>query len=189
VRLFIAIDLEDSARVSIEQEQKRIAAALGEARSSIRWVRRDQMHLTLVFVGEASDTVAASLANAMRVPIPTPAFEMVLRGIGVFPPHGAPRALWIGVDDGSPQVIDVQREIAARAVACGVAVESRPFRPHLTLGRWRNSRPSDRGKVLAHSSPEAVARTRVTAATLYHSRVSSAGSTYTALARATLSEC
>jgi 2'-5' RNA ligase len=162
---------------------------MGESRSSIRWVQPEQMHLTLVFLGETPEDVAAAVVDAMSVPMSAPTFDMVFQGVGVFPPHGAPRALWIGVGDGSSEVIDVQREIANRVAACGVALETRPFRPHLTLGRWRHSRPSDRRQALARSTSHAVARARVSAATLYQSRISSAGSTYTALARATLSEC
>ena len=65
---------------------------------------------------------------------------------------------------------------------------SRPFSPHLTLGRWRESRSADRRRALASTTPEAIARVDVTGATLYQSRLSSTGPTYTALAHATLAE-
>ena len=55
MRLFIAVDLDDTARAAIAAEQKRVAAALGDARSAMKWVKPEHMHLTLVFLGEVSD--------------------------------------------------------------------------------------------------------------------------------------
>jgi 2'-5' RNA ligase len=68
----------------------------------------------------------------------------------------------------------------------GVAFDDRPFHPHLTLGRWRESRSSDRVIALAAAVKGEMARIHVDRATLYQSRPSSAGPTYTPLAHATL---
>lgn len=189
MRLFAAIDLDDSSRAAIRAEQKRIGTMLGESRERIRWVRPEQMHLTLVFLGEVSESSSGSVVDAMSQPVPKPPFDLTFQGVGVFPERGSPRALWIGVVGGAPELIALQQDVARRIAACDVALENRAFRPHLTLGRWRDGRPSDRRTVRASSQSSVIARVRVSAATLYHSRLSPAGSTYTALARATLSEC
>jgi 2'-5' RNA ligase len=94
--------------------------------------------------------------------------------------------LWIGVAAGASQLIDLQRELAQRIAALGIPLEGRRFHPHLTLARWRASRSSDRGRALAHAPTGAIARARIAGATLYQSRLSPAGPTYTALARANL---
>jgi RNA 2',3'-cyclic 3'-phosphodiesterase len=187
MRLFVAVDLDDAARSAVAAEQKRVAAAMGDARSSVKWVKPDQMHLTLVFLGEVSEAQAPTVVDAISQPVPAAPFALTFQGLGVFPNHGGPRALWIGVTHGEPNVIALQIEIARRATEAGIALESRPFHPHLTLARWRQSRPSDRRRALAAARPDVVARVAVYGATLYHSRISSAGPTYTALARATLS--
>ena len=96
-------------------------------------------------------------------------------------------AIWIGVTGGAEALVDLQHEMARRVAAAGVTLETRPFRPHVTVGRWRHSRPSDRRGALAAATSLVLARTTVARATLYHSRPSPAGSTYTALAHATLS--
>ncbi len=59
MRLFVAIDLSDEARAAAAAEQKRLAAALGGGRSSLRWVKPDQLHLTLAFLGEVDEARGA----------------------------------------------------------------------------------------------------------------------------------
>jgi 2'-5' RNA ligase len=187
MRLFVAVDLDDTARTAIAAEQKRVAAAMGDARSSVTWVKPDRMHLTLVFLGEVSDAHAPAIVDSVSRPVAMTAFSITFQGLGVFPSHGGPRALWVGITDGGADLSELQREIARRVTDAGVVLDARTFHPHLTLGRWRQSRPSDRRRILSASRPDVVARVAVPAATLYQSRISSAGPTYTALARANLS--
>ena len=187
MRLFVAVDLDAAARAAIAAEQSRIASVMGDARSSVRWVKSDHLHLTLVFLGEVSESQAPAVAEAIGRPVEAPPFDLTFQGMGVFPTRGSPRAVWIGVTSGANELLDLQRELARRVAGEAIELESRPFQPHLTLGRWRQSRPSDRGRALAAARSDIVARVHVPAATLYHSRLSSAGPTYTALARANLS--
>jgi RNA 2',3'-cyclic 3'-phosphodiesterase len=187
VRLFIAIELDGTAREAIAAEQKRIASSMRDARGSLKWVRPEQMHLTIVFIGEVDEARAASIVEVVCRPVAAVPFDLVFQGAGVFPPHGAPRVLWIGVSRGLAELTDLQREMASRVANCGMELESRPFHPHLTLGRWRESRPSDRRKALEAANENVVAHVHVAAATLFHSKLSSAGSTHTPLTRATLS--
>jgi RNA 2',3'-cyclic 3'-phosphodiesterase len=186
MRLFVAVDLDEAARAAIAAEQKRVAAAMGDARTSVRWVKADHLHLTLVFLGEVPEAQAAKVAGTVARPLDASPFDLIFRGIGVFPARGSPRAVWIGVTDGAAELTAFQHALSERVAGEGIALESRPFQPHLTLGRWRQSRPSDRARALAASDSRIVARSHVSCATLYHSRISSAGPTYTALSRATL---
>jgi 2'-5' RNA ligase len=187
VRLFVAVDLDAAARAAIAAEQARIAAAVRDIRSPVTWVKPDRMHLTLVFLGEIEAVRVPAIAESMGRPIDTPPFEIVLEHVGTFPPRGAPRVVWLGVGDCARHLMDLQEEIARRVRALNVELESRVFHPHLTLGRWKTSRFSDRRKVLAAVEPGPIARLTVDGATLYHSRLSSSGPAYTPLARATLS--
>jgi RNA 2',3'-cyclic 3'-phosphodiesterase len=189
VRLFLAVDLDDEARRIIAAEQKRILSALEDGADQIRPVRPEQMHLTLVFLGEVRDAVAGAVIETCGRSIDARPFHLVFAGVGVFPPRGAPRALWIGVDAGSSDLAALRQQMAARVARLGFAREDAAFRPHLTLGRWRRSRPSDLGRVLALMSHTSAARCRVDRVTLYRSDLPSAqhaGPTYTALAHANL---
>jgi RNA 2',3'-cyclic 3'-phosphodiesterase len=184
-RLFVAIEIGATALDRVADEQERLAETMHP--SSLRWTKRDQLHITLVFIGEVSDERAAEVVGIFRDPIPRPPFRFELGGVGTFPPRGAPRALWIGVKSGAEEVTQVQSLLAGRLEAVGVEREQRPFTPHLTLARWRDSRPSDRPRTSA-TSPPTIARVDVKTVTLFQSRVSSTGSTYSRLAECPLFE-
>jgi 2'-5' RNA ligase len=86
-------------------------------------------------------------------------------------------------------VADLARLAVGLTLRAGVAVEDRPFRPHLTLARWRTSRPADGRRARDADRHQEVAAVKVDHITLYHSQLSPAGPTYTALARVTLKAC
>ena len=183
MRLFVAIDLPSEAKQSLADEQQRIARRL----ASIRLVKPAHMHVTLVFLGEVADTHVPALTAAMNADVALPPFDLVFGGVGVFPPRGAPRALWIGIAKGVSALAALQRIVSHRVASLGLALDDRPYRPHLTLGRWRDARSSERRKVVeAASTAGRIATVRVDRATLFHSRLSSGGSDYTPLAHATL---
>ena len=186
MRLFVAVDLSDEARDALAVEQKRIASALAGTKSSVRWVKAEQTHLTLVFLGNVEAARTPAVAEEVSRAVELPPFEMVLEGVGVFPPRGAPRVLWVGASEGAEEVTLLQRELAARVERLGIALEQRPFHPHLTIGRWRESRPPDRDRAIGAARKGALARVQVESATLYESRLSPAGPAYTPLARANL---
>ena len=186
MRLFVAIELDDAARAAIADEQKRLMRALGRADRSVRWVKAEQIHLTLVFIGNVDDGRAALIVDAMRDDFHVTPFTIAFARIGVFPPHGAPTVLWLGVARGASEAVDVHRNVADRLEKVGVERERRAYYPHLTLGRWRSSRAADRRRVAEASRDDEVARIGVEAVTLYRSHLSSQGSTYEALSRARL---
>jgi len=185
LRLFIATDLDAAAREEIAALQWRLTRRAGDV-SSPKWTKPEQMHLTLVFVGDADELLSAKLIVAMQKRPTQAAFDLTFGRVGMFPPRGAPRVLWLGVGAGAAPLTVLQREIAARVEALGIALEPRPFHPHLTLARWRDSRPSDRRAFDELSDTDAVASVRVDHATLYRSQPSAGGSIYTPVARVNL---
>ena len=149
MRLFIAADLPGAVRDALAEEQARIKAALAGTDSSLKWVKPEHAHLTLVFIGNVEDARVPALIDAVGADIDLPAFTATFEGAGAFPPRGAPRVLWIGVGNGARDLIEMQRVVAARVAALGLPIEDRAFHPHLTLARWRDSRPVDRSRALA----------------------------------------
>jgi RNA 2',3'-cyclic 3'-phosphodiesterase len=186
MRLFVAADLPDAVRDALAAEQARIKAALGSSDPSLKWVKPEHAHLTLVFIGNVEDARVPAVIDAIAADIALPTFDATFEGGGAFPPRGAPRVLWIGVGSGARDLVELQRVIASRIAALGLPIEDRAFHPHLTLARWRESRPADRSRALAVVARGVVARAHVDGATLYQSRLSPSGPTYTALARANL---
>lgn len=191
MRAFLAVELDADARRAVAGLQERIRASLGRGRRALRLVRPEQLHVTLVFLGDLSDRDYRALGPEMRVPIRQAPYELKLSGLGTFPPRGAPKVLWLGIAAGARETVAVQAEMRVRLERAGVAVPAkdggRPFTPHLTLGRWREARPAVRrlSRDLA-AAAERVASSRIDEVTLFRSEVSDDGATYTPLVRTRL---
>jgi 2'-5' RNA ligase len=185
MRLFMAVELDEGTRAAVAAEQARLRRRVSDP--AVRWVRPELMHLTLVFIGHVDDTRAAAIEESMSAPIALCPFDLQLGGSGVFPERGAPRVLWLGVRAGAAQMVALQERVAARLEPLGVPCDARLFHPHLTLARWkeRGSRTSrDR---LALPDAAVVATLHVSRATLFASKLSAGGPSYTAMTGATLS--
>jgi len=185
VRLFLATDLDDAAREAIAALQWRLKRRVGD-RASLKWTSPEQMHVTLVFIGDADETVSAKLIVATQKRPAQAAFDVTFERLGMFPPRGAPKVLWLGVGAGVVEMTALQAEIAARVEPLGVVVERRPFHPHVTLARWRDAAPGDRRAVDEMGEVGEIACVRIDHATLYRSQTLPAGPVYTPVARVTL---
>ena len=179
MRLFVAVDLDEPARSAIVRQQARLRALVPGA--SLRWVRPEQLHITLAFLGEVDDARVGAIVAIFAPAINQARFELRLGGLGVFPPRGAPRTLWIESHD--PQLNDLRSEIAGRLDRVGLRLDSRSFSSHVTIARWKMSRSGDRSSLLSIQLPKPLAYVSVDHATLYQSRLSSAGPIYTERAR------
>jgi len=173
VRAFVALELDARLRESIGELQARLRPRLG----GIRLVRPEGIHLTLRFLG---DTAPAQV-EALRPPLAAaaaacPAAAARVAGLGMFPERGSPRVLWLGLDV-PPTVFDLQRACERAARAAGFEREERPFKAHLTLGRWRDRAP--RPDLPAADLGETVLDTLV----LFKSDLRPDGAVYTPLAR------
>ena len=186
MRLFAAVDLSRATRDAMAAEQQRLSGALGSSGASLKWVRPETAHLTLVFLGHVDASQAPSIVETMNAGIDLSPFDVVFSGAGIFPPRGAPRVLWTGLAAGARELASVQRVVATRIATHGVALEARDFHPHLTLARWSSSRPTDRASTLAAAGRGMSVRQHVARVTLFESRLSASGAAYTALAHANL---
>ncbi|HUK35674.1 MAG TPA: RNA 2',3'-cyclic phosphodiesterase [Vicinamibacterales bacterium] len=188
MRAFVAVELDEAARAVVAAEQTLARKLLGARSSSLRLVGPQQIHFTLVFLANVAEPLVEPLTAAMRQPISGLApFRIRIGGFGVFPPRGAPRVLWLGLLDGVRQMTELQAAVAARVGALGLRLEDRAFRPHLTLARWRDARPSDRVPFERASPARAIAEMTVDRVTLFESRLSSEGASHVPLAQSPLS--
>lgn len=134
IRAFVALSVTEEVRRALEEVQK----DLKRAGADVAWVRPENIHLTLVFLGhlpaELLDRVATELDSAAAE---TPMFSFEVRQVGTFGPPKAPRVIWAGVCDPSGTLGRLQEEILRRIRGLGIGVDDRPFHPHLTLGRVR----------------------------------------------------
>ena len=137
MRVFIAIELPESVR-------SRIAALVGRLRESgarVSWVRPENMHLTLRFLGEADpepvERLEHILSDAYKA---TPAFALQVQGTGAFPNTRKPSVIWVGVGPLEGPLMQVQDAAEAAARAIGLPPEKKAFHAHITLARIRNAR-------------------------------------------------
>jgi 2'-5' RNA ligase len=148
----------------------------------VAWVARDNVHLTLKFLGsvEAPRLQAATAALAGAVAT-RPAFQLAVSGLGAFPSPARPRVLWAGVAEGADAAGALAGLIDATLAPLGFDRESRPFSAHVTLGRVRAPRADPRlaGALAAGGS---AGRQRVTHVALMRSDLSTRGARYTELA-------
>lgn len=142
MRLFLAIDLGEAARSAIGTAQQRLRERL----EGWRWVDPRGIHLTVRFLGEIAPEALTHHLTAWRGAAGSCAgVRLSVGGLGVFPPRGAPRVLWIGVEEIEPHgAVDALGRIFERTARdLSLAAETRPFRPHLTLARaGRHGRPA-----------------------------------------------
>lgn len=109
-----------------------------------RWIPPGRWHLTLLFLGTvAADRVPLLLAAAAPAVAAAPAMTLRLAGGGRFGSPRRPQVLWVGLDGDVRPLTALARALADAARTLGLPVEDRPFRAHLTVGRWRPRQPAD----------------------------------------------
>ncbi len=134
-RLFVAVPVEPTVRERVGQAVAEARRICGDSRG-LRWVGADALHLTLRFLGATPEgrvvPAADAVAEAARRVEP---FALRLGASGAFPGAGAPRALWLGVDEGGPELAALARFLDSALAARGWPSDPRPFRAHLTVAR------------------------------------------------------
>ena len=109
-----------------------------------RWTSRDRWHLTLLFLAAVpDDRVELLVAAAGPAVARAPAMTLRLAGGGRFGSLRRPQVAWAGLDGDVDPLTALAGRLADAARSVRLPVEDRPFRPHLTLGRWRPRHPAD----------------------------------------------
>ncbi|HEY3382083.1 MAG TPA: RNA 2',3'-cyclic phosphodiesterase [Vicinamibacterales bacterium] len=183
MRLFIAVELDDVVRRSAAAVAERLDQEFrrGNARRSVTWVAQQNLHLTLRFLGEVDASRANGVIARLTPPFATSRFDIAVAGVGAFPPSGPPRVIWMGVTDGARALVALHHEVETRLDGLGFEREDRPFRAHLTIGRVKAPLGSRAQGVLSSLPPTEVGRCQVGHVTLFESRLSPKGPTYSAV--------
>ncbi len=132
-RVFLAIELPVSIRAYLSRLYDH-----GEA--SIRWTRRNDLHLTLRYIGQTENDVVQRIASQLETVQVSP-FALEIRDMGAFPSNEDPSIVWVGVGSGHPNLFELRKKVDDAILQIGIDNESREFVPHITLGRCgENSR-------------------------------------------------
>jgi 2'-5' RNA ligase len=184
-RTFIAIDPGKAIRDRVVSLQENLA----KTGAKVTWVKHDNLHLTLLFLGEVDqrDLIVVCRVVAEAAQTQT-AFPMTIEKVGAFPNVRRPRTLWVGVDVGAPEVCAVHNAAESPLLKLGCyRREERSYTPHLTLGRVRSERPvPELGAALAKYAAWSAGETTVQELLVMGSELTPEGPVYTVLSRAKL---
>ena len=138
-RLFVAVPLAEDARRVVAELVDDVRAEVDgafQSRAVVRWVRMDGLHLTLRFLGPTATTQVDGIEAAIDAAAATGSpFDVAIGGAGAFPSPARPRTLWLGLDDGHPQLEQLAGVLDQHLAGAGWPPVDRPFRAHLTLAR------------------------------------------------------
>jgi RNA 2',3'-cyclic 3'-phosphodiesterase len=182
MRLFVAFDIPDTIRDLITATVRDFQSAIEGA----RWVKPENLHLTLKFIGYYEREKLEILESRIRdIAGKGEAFTVCFGKPGAFPSPRRARVLWIGISQGSMTAGRLAEKLNARLEKVGVKKEDRAFAGHLTLARLKQPRDcssylEDIGNQLTELEDMAF---DVTEVVLYESILSSKGPTYEALER------
>jgi 2'-5' RNA ligase len=129
MRVFVALDIDDSIRQRIQRFMEGVSGFAPDA----RWVRPESLHVTLKFIGEKADDAVQEIKRALSG-IRAEPIELTFRGYGFFPTTKAARFFWIGIVS-APQLPALAKAVDEATFALGIPKEDHPFAAHLTLAR------------------------------------------------------
>lgn len=189
MRLFAGVELDERVRLACAETARDLDERLQRARSglNVRWIPENNLHVTLWFFGEVSAGRATEITDRLHFAWQIPAFELTLSGVGVFPPAGPIRIVWVGVAAGADEMAAMHRELTARLVPLGFEAERRAYHPHVTLGRAKESVGSARrARAVLERGDVQAGSCEIKHITLFLSRLSPRGAQYEPLLRVPL---
>lgn len=136
-RIFIAAPLPDQASAEVAALVERVrSVGVPNGGRDVRWVRLDGLHVTLRFLGPTlEDRIAGVLAAVRTAGAEGQPFEVTIGGAGTFPNDSRPRALWLDVRAGGPELTSLASAVDSALATAGWPPDPKPFRAHLTLAR------------------------------------------------------
>jgi len=178
VRLFVALEIPSAVR-------QNLATLLNSFRSVTReprWVRAENLHVTLKFLGEVADGKVDAVRSALGVIRSDKAVALEFRGLGFFPNEKHPRVFWAGME-ATPNLKTLAGDIEGTMEMLGIPREKREFSPHLTLARFERPRlPEALRKLIADHQQREFGSLRKNEFHLIQSKLKPGGAEYTTIA-------
>lgn len=136
-RLFLGIRIPEEIRQAL---QIHLRDSSGDQPLPGRAVSPDNWHLTLRFLGDTARSHAERVCGEIRNAPLGPPFQVHFGTCGAFPRPARASVLWVGIRDGAAELTELAAAIEAAVRRAGIAPETKPFTPHLTLARIRPPR-------------------------------------------------
>jgi RNA 2',3'-cyclic 3'-phosphodiesterase len=179
VRSFLAFDVNDELR----EYFKHIIHDLQKACADVRWVKPENIHLTLKFLGDVQegdlDKISSTVAGHCLNVAPVTSF---FTGIGAFPDLRCPKIVWGGLDDDSRAITSLAGDLEKSLAGYGIPQEQRPFKPHVTIGRVRSQHNvRNLTDLIDEMSSDHIIEQKFTKMILYQSTLTTQGPLYEVL--------
>lgn len=183
MRLFLAI----VPPPGVQRAAFAVIRALREDGDGVAWVRQENLHFTLRFLGEVGDSALGDVARAARgAAAAHAAFDVALGAAGAFPSPRRARVLWLGLTGGAEPMKAVAASLADALERIGFAREERAFSSHLTIGRVREPDEDWTERLKGAAVLPDAASFRVDRISLVRSQLARGGSIYTVMDEAVL---
>ncbi|MFH0763824.1 MAG: RNA 2',3'-cyclic phosphodiesterase [Candidatus Omnitrophota bacterium] len=179
MRTFIAIELSDEIKDTLAQ----IQSHLKYAGADVKWVEKDNIHLTLKFLGEIDEKKCEKVKAVLdEIAKSVKPFEISIKDIGAFPKMEFPRVIWVGLDKGAKESTELAAKVDESLSKLGFDRGTRPFAAHLTVGRVRSPKNKEALKEKIMGCGERVTgNEEISSVILFQSTLTPAGSIYTKL--------
>ena len=131
MRLFVAIQIPDDIRAAFGLLIKELRVAQPQA----KWVRAENLHLTLKFLGNTEPEKLQAVQTVLSSIYAEQSVQLEFRGLGFFPNEKKSRVFWAGLE-ASSNLAELAARIDQAMHDLDFPLERRPFVPHLTLARF-----------------------------------------------------
>lgn len=178
MRLFIAAEVPEGHKRSIEKAIQPLRLAVADA----RWTTREQWHCTMKFLGEVPDERVGEVEETLAGAVSKQALvETHLTELGAFPRMKRARVLWVGLADPEDRLVHLAARLEKKLGAKGFRKESRRLHPHVTLARLKEPRSLEGEVEGAGPYDLGSAPFTISELVLFRSRLSPKGATYEAV--------
>ena len=186
IRSFLAFEQPSEIQAILS----RVSGELRRSPLDVRWVRPENIHLTVVFLGNIRSEDVETMENPLqKLCLTYGPFQISLKGTGCFPHSRKPRVLWIGLEGDLERMGRFRDSLQEEMQSFGIPKEDRAFSSHITIGRTRSTKNRDKLVQELNNIADISAdnlKFNVTKITLFKSTLTPAGPIYDVLKEANL---
>jgi RNA 2',3'-cyclic 3'-phosphodiesterase len=178
IRAFIALPISKDIKNKISRIQSNM-----DVICNIRWVNIDKLHLTLIFIGNLESNKVELVSNRLdNIAESFSEFEVTFQGLGYFGSKKHIKVIWTGLQEGVKNLQKLHNEINAELSTYNIYTETRPYKPHLTIGRLKTKRtPQYLAESILKQQNTFIGKLNIHTINFMKSNLTSNGSVYTCL--------
>ena len=128
---FFAVKIPEETKLVMREHTEKLSKILPFK----RWVHHEDLHITLTFLGNASlEKLSRAEENVRDALRSAKGFQLEINQLGIFGRMDSPRIFWVDTKE-SKDLQEIRREVFTSCLEAGFQLETRAFKPHITLAR------------------------------------------------------